>query len=81
VGKEVEVIILGNKYSFITDKNPEEALKIAAFVDELGKKIKEEEPYSSENTIAILTALNIADKYFALADEIEKLKRYIGDLE
>ena len=81
MGKEVEVNILGNKYSFITDKNPEEASKIAMFVDELGRKIKEEEPYSSENTIAILTALNIADKYFALASEIEKLKRYIGDIE
>jgi len=81
LGKEVEVKILGNKYFFITDKNPEEALKIATFVDELGRKIKEGEPYSSENTIAILTALNIADKYFALADEIEKLKMYIGDSE
>jgi len=74
VGKEVEVKILGNKYSFITDKNPEEALKIAMFVDELAKIIKKEEPYSSESTIAILTALNIADKYFELANEIEKLK-------
>lgn len=74
MGKEVEVKILGNKYSFITDKNPEEALKIAMFVDELAKIIKKEEPYSSESTIAILTALNIADKYFALANEIEKLK-------
>jgi cell division protein ZapA (FtsZ GTPase activity inhibitor) len=74
VGKEVEVKILGNKYSFITDKNPEEALEIAMFVDELAKKIKEEEPYSSENTIAILTALNIADKYYELASELEKLK-------
>jgi cell division protein ZapA (FtsZ GTPase activity inhibitor) len=80
VGKEVEVKILGNKYSFITDKNSEEAIKIATFVDELGKKIKEEEPYSSETTIAILTALNIADKYFALSHEIEKLKEYV-DLE
>jgi len=78
VGKEVEVKILGNKYSFITDKNSEEAIKIAMFVDELGKKIKEEEPYSSENTIAILTALNIAEKYFALAHEIEKLKEHIN---
>jgi len=76
VGKEVEVKILG--YSFITDKNSEEAIKIAMFVDELGKKIKEEEPYSSENTIAILTALNIAEKYFALAHEIEKLKEHIN---
>ncbi len=74
MGKEVEVKILGNKYSFITDKNPEEALKIAMFVDELAKIIKKEEPYSSESTIAILTALNIADKYFELANEIEKLK-------
>jgi cell division protein ZapA (FtsZ GTPase activity inhibitor) len=74
VGKEVEVKILGNKYSFITDKNPEEALEIAMFVDELAKKIKKEEPYSSENTIAILTALNIADKYYELAAELEKLK-------
>jgi cell division protein ZapA (FtsZ GTPase activity inhibitor) len=80
LGKEVEVKILGNKYSFITDKNSEEAMKIAMFVDELGKKIKEEEPYSSETTIAILTALNIADKYFALAHEIEKLKEHV-DLE
>ena len=74
MGKEVEVKILGNKYSFITDKNPEEALEIAMFVDELAKKIKKEEPYYSENTIAILTALNIADKYYQLAGELEKLK-------
>lgn len=77
MGKEVQVSILGNKYSFITDKKANEALKIAMFVDELAEEIKEEEPYSSENTIAILTALNIADKYFALAQEIEELKDHV----
>ncbi|MEO0294033.1 MAG: cell division protein ZapA [candidate division WOR-3 bacterium] len=74
MGKEIEVKILGKKYSFITDRTEKEAIEIATFVDEIGRKIKEEEPYSSENTIAILMALNIADKYFTLANEIEKLK-------
>ncbi len=77
MGKEVEVKILSNKYSFITDRNLDEALSIAMFVDEETRRIKQEEPYSSDNTIAILTALNIADKLFAIASEIEKLENYV----
>jgi cell division protein ZapA len=77
VGKEVEVKILGNKYSFITDRDPNDAIRIATFVDEEARKIKEDEPYSSESTIAILTALNIADKLFTVGSDIEELKSYV----
>jgi len=77
VGKEVEVKILGNKYSFITDRDPNDAIRIATFVDEEARKIKEDEPYSSESTIAILTALNIADKLFTIGSDIEELKSYV----
>lgn len=77
MGKEVEVKILGNKYSFITDRDPNDAIRIATFVDEEARKIKEDEPYSSESTIAILTALNIADKLFTVGSDIEELKSYV----
>ena len=77
VGKEVEVNILGNKYSFLTDRDINEAIRIAMFVDEEAAKIKEDDPYSSENTIAILTALNIADKLFAVVSDLEELERYV----
>jgi len=77
VGKEVEVKILGNKYSFITDRDPNDAIRIATFVDEEARKIKEDEPYSSESTIAILTALNIADKLFTIGSDIEELESYV----
>ncbi len=77
MGKEVEVKILGNKYSFITDRDPNDAIRIATFVDEEARKIKEDEPYSSESTIAILTALNIADKLFTIGSDIEELKSYV----
>ncbi|MCK4422242.1 cell division protein ZapA [candidate division WOR-3 bacterium] len=77
MGKEVEVKILGNKYSFLTDRDVKETLNIAMYVDEEARRIKEENPYSSESTIAILTALNIADKIFTIGSEIEKLGRYV----
>lgn len=77
MGKEVEVKILGNKYSFITDRDPNDAIRIATFVDEEARKIKEDEPYSSESTIAILTALNIADKLFTIGSDIEELESYV----
>ncbi|TET98039.1 MAG: cell division protein ZapA [Candidatus Stahlbacteria bacterium] len=77
MGKEVEVNILGNKYSFLTDRDINEAIRIAMFVDEEAAKIKEDDPYSSENTIAILTALNIADKLFAVVSDLKELERYV----
>lgn len=76
MGKEVEVKILGNNYSFLTDRDPNEAIRIAMFVDKEATRIKEEEPHSSESTIAILTALNIADKLFAIFSDLEELERY-----
>jgi cell division protein ZapA (FtsZ GTPase activity inhibitor) len=77
VGKEVEVNILGNKYSFLTDRDINEAIRIAMYVDEEAVRIKEEDPYSSETTIAILTALNIADKLFTIASDLEELNSYV----
>jgi cell division protein ZapA (FtsZ GTPase activity inhibitor) len=77
VGKEVEVNILGNKYSFLTDRDINEAIRIAMYVDEEAERIKEEDPYSSETTIAILTALNIADKLFTIASDLEELNSYV----
>ncbi len=77
MGKEVEVNILGNKYSFLTDRDINEAIRIAMYVDEEAVRIKEEDPYSSETTIAILTALNIADKLFTIASDLEELNSYV----
>ena len=77
MGKEVEVNILGNKYSFLTDRDINEAIRIAMYVDEEAARIKEEDPYSSETTIAILTALNIADKLFTIASDLEELNSYV----
>jgi len=77
VGKEVEVKILGNKYSFLTDRDTNEAIRIAMLVDEEAMRIKEDEPYSSDSTIAILTALNIADKLFTIVSDLEELERYV----
>ncbi len=77
MGKEVEVKILGNKYSFLTDRDTNEAIRIAMLVDEEAMRIKEDEPYSSDSTIAILTALNIADKLFTIVSDLEELERYV----
>ena len=77
MGKEVEVNILGNKYSFLTDRDINEAIRIAMYVDEEATRIKEEDPYSSEITIAILTALNIADKLYTIASDLEELNSYV----
>lgn len=74
---ELEVTIMGKEYSFITDNNKKEARLISRFVDNEAKEIKENNPYSSDSTIAILTALNIADKLFKLARNVDRLAEIV----
>lgn len=79
MGKEVEVKILGNKYSFETDRDSNDALKIAMYVDEIMRETKNESPYESDITIAIIAALNIADKLYELESRLEELEKYVEE--
>jgi len=78
VGKTLTVEILGNKYSLDTDRDINEAAEIANFVDRRMKEIKENNPFISPVSVAILTALNIADELYALKKRVKELEKIMS---
>lgn len=75
MGKTLTVEILGNKYSLDTDRDINEAAEIANFVDRRMKEIKENNPFISPVSVAILTALNIADELYTLKKRVKELEK------
>ena len=78
MGKTLTVEILGNKYSLDTDRDINEAAEIANFVDRRMKEIKENNPFISPVSVAILTALNIADGLYALKKRVKELEKIMS---
>ncbi|MCD6399293.1 cell division protein ZapA [candidate division WOR-3 bacterium] len=78
MGKTLTVEILGNKYSLDTDRDINEAAEIANFVDRRMKEIKENNPFISPVSVAILTALNIADELYALKKRVKELEKIMS---
>ncbi|MCD6276667.1 cell division protein ZapA [candidate division WOR-3 bacterium] len=77
MGKQVIVEIFGNKYTLDTDRDINEATRIAGYVDAKMKEMREKFPYTSPISLAILAALNIADDLYTLQKKIEELEEML----
>lgn len=76
MNNRVRVRILDTEYIIESDLREEEVLKIARFVDERCRQIKEASPELTEKKIAILAAFEIASDYLALLKkEINRKKK------
>ena len=78
---KVKIRIYGQEYTIIGERSEEEIIKIAQYVDEKMHFIGRSSMLGSTTSLAVLSAVNIADEYFAQTDELERLKSLNSQLE
>lgn len=79
-GRSVKVEIYGVQYTLKTDgSDVEKVRRIAQYVDGMMKQIRQKRGYSSPMELAILAALNIADKLYENNERVERVVRRLID--
>lgn len=79
-GRSVKVEIYGVQYTLKTDDSDvEKVRRIAQYVDGMMKQIRRKRGYSSPMELAILAALNIADRLYENNERVEKVVRKLID--
>lgn len=71
---KVKVRIYGQEYTVAGEKDEEAIRQIAAHVNETMRQLGRSFSTNGQGTLAVLTAINIADEYFEAQKEIESLK-------
>ena len=77
--KEIRVKIFNNEYNLQCDST-EKVERISDFVDGIMNRLNSESPNQSEETIAVVSALNIAEEYFKEKDIKLDLEKDYSDL-
>lgn len=79
--KEIRVKIFNSEYN-LQGENAEKVERISDYLDGIMNRINNESPNQSEETIAVVSALNIAEEYFKEKDiKIELEKDYTNLLD
>jgi len=68
--QHVTVTIMGRNYSLRAEEDPQYVRMIAAYVDDKLQEISRLSPRMSTTRLAILAALNIADEYHKLEQQL-----------
>lgn len=71
---KVKVRIYGQEHTVTGEKDEEAIKQIAAHVDEKMRELGRSFSTNGQGTLAVLTALNIADEYFDAMEQIEQLE-------
>jgi cell division protein ZapA len=77
--KVATVEIYGQLYHIRGGGEPEYVVALAGFVDERMREISAATPTVDTLKVAILAALNIADRYFAARDQLQALEQSTAD--
>lgn len=77
--KEIRVKIFNNEYNLQGDST-EKVERISDFVDGIMNRLNSESPNQSEETIAVVSALNIAEEYFKEKDIKINLEKDYSDM-
>lgn len=79
--KDIRVKIFNSEYNLQGD-NAEKVERISDYLDGIMNRINSESPNQSEETIAVVSALNIAEEYFKEKDfKVDLEKDYSSLLE
>lgn len=78
---KVKVRIYGQEYTIAGERDEETIKKIAAYVNEKMRELGRSFSNNGQGTLAVLTAINIADEYFNALAEIEQIKETKVQLE
>lgn len=65
--KEIRVKIFNSEYN-LQGENAEKVERISDYIDGIMNRINNESPNQSEETIAVVSALNVAEEYFKEKD-------------
>ncbi len=71
---KVKVRIYGQEHTVTGEKDEDAIKQIAAHVDEKMRELGRSFSTNGQGTLAVLTALNIADEYFDAMEQIEQLE-------
>jgi len=77
--KEIRVKIFNSEYN-LQGENAEKVERISDYVDGIMNRISAESPNQSEETIAVVSALNIAEEYFKEKDVKSDIEKDFSDL-
>lgn len=78
---KVKVRIYGQEYTIAGEKDEETIRKIADHVNERMRELGRSFSNNGQGTLAVLTAINIAEEYFAALEAVEELKESKAQLE
>ena len=78
---KVKIRIYGQEYTLVGERSQDEIIKAAQYVDERMQFIGRNSNLGSTTSLAVLSAVNIADEIFSIRDELEQLRTLNAQLE
>ena len=79
---DVRVQIFGSEYRIASETDPEHIRKVASYIDQKMREIASALALRTRSTVAVLTAVNLADELFKIEEEglrVDRLSREKAD--
>ena len=77
----VKIRIYGQEYTIVGERSQDEIIRAAQYVDERMQFIGRNSNLGSTTSLAVLSAVNIADEIFSAEEELERLRTQNAQLE
>lgn len=71
----VRVQIFGSEYRITSDTDPEHIREVASYIDQKMREIASALALRTRSTVAVLTAVNLADELFKIEEEDRRRDR------
>ena len=72
---DVRVQVFGSEYRIASDTDPEHIREVASYIDQKMREIASALVLRNRSTVAILTAVNLADELFKIEEESRLMNR------
>lgn len=72
---DVRVQIFGSEYRIASDTDPEHIREVASYIDQKMREVASALALRTRSTVAILTAVNLADELFKIEKEGRQIDR------
>ena len=72
---DVRVQVFGSEYRIASDTDPEHIREVASYIDQKMREIASALALRNRSTVAILTAVNLADELFKIEEESRLINR------
>ena len=72
---DVRVQVFGSEYRIASDTDPEHIREVASYIDQKMREIASALALRNRSTVAILTAVNLAEELFKIEEESRLMNR------